>query len=277
VQSQQVVDALALHWDPISAGELAAPWNEWDPVRVADLVGGSVAMSLTDKTSLARSIAELSEQQIGNLMNIFETERRNWIDMFRCESTVEQVRSACQNGYMDGPMDVEGARDAALALDAPELPAVALIFGLTLESSEKSLNELRVALPGTQSPYLWFRFARLLEEYEHGPEEIEAAYRRALEIDPTYAEAWNHLCDLLETLERCDDAVAVIRRAVELVPTSAATWVRLGRLFRQPLKRYDDAEAAFRKAIELDRSDAFAATTPRGTMRPSPPSGRRAN
>jgi Flp pilus assembly protein TadD len=85
----------------------------------------------------------------------------------------------------------------------------------------------------------------------------ETAYRKAIEIDPSYAYPWNGLGNLLaDHLQRFDEAEAAYRKAIEIDPSSASPWNGLGNLLKNRLRRFDEAEAAYRKAIEINPSNA---------------------
>jgi tetratricopeptide (TPR) repeat protein len=137
----------------------------------------------------------------------------------------------------------------------------------------------------------WTNLANLLTEPFRRYDEAEAAYRKAIELDPAYAAPWANLGHLLEDrFERFEEAEAAYRKAIELDPMDTAPraalgllmeyrferleeaeaayreafkfdpgnalpWVRLGDLLADQPKRYDEAEAAYRKAIELDPTD----------------------
>ena len=110
--------------------------------------------------------------------------------------------------------------------------------------------------PKTPRPWngLGNLYADKLERYA----DAEAAYRKAIELDPKYAHPWNGLGNLYaDKLERYADAEAAYRKAIELDPKFAPPWNNLGNLYQDKLKRYADAEAAYRKAIELDPKDAY--------------------
>ena len=55
-----------------------------------------------------------------------------------------------------------------------------------------------------------------------------AAYDRALDLDPTNADAWTNKGGMLRSLGRDDEAVVAYARALELDPTNATNWYRKG-------------------------------------------------
>ena len=81
--------------------------------------------------------------------------------------------------------------------------------------------------------------------------EVEAAYRRAIELDPGYAFPWNNLGNLLAgPLKRFEEAEAAYRRAIELDP-EVAGWagMKLGELLEQQ-NRPDEAIKVYARASE---------------------------
>ncbi|MDS4058048.1 MAG: tetratricopeptide repeat protein, partial [Candidatus Contendobacter sp.] len=76
---------------------------------------------------------------------------------------------------------------------------------------------------------------------------------------PADAWPWYNLGFLLaDKLQHFDDAEAAYRRAIELDPANARPWNNLGLLLAGKLERFDEAEAAYRRAIELDPATAVA-------------------
>jgi serine/threonine-protein kinase len=77
----------------------------------------------------------------------------------------------------------------------------------------------------------------------------EREFKRALELNPSGADAYDHYGRLLSALERHDEAIGMIKRAQELDPLAhpldiATVLLRAG--------RYDEAMRAVSPAIELD-------------------------
>lgn len=79
-------------------------------------------------------------------------------------------------------------------------------------------------------------------------QEAEDLYRRALAIRPDYPEAWSNLGDLLREQQRFVDAEEAYRRAIAAGPDYAIAHSNLGNLLQEQ-RRADEAEAAYRRAI----------------------------
>jgi tetratricopeptide (TPR) repeat protein len=65
---------------------------------------------------------------------------------------------------------------------------------------------------------------------------LEAAvdlYRRALEIDPAYADGWEGLSMALADLDRFDEAIAAATRVVELSPDEQLAYTNLSRIYQR--------------------------------------------
>ena len=89
--------------------------------------------------------------------------------------------------------------------------------------------------------------------------EAETAYRKVIELDPQFAFAWYTLGNALFNQKRHTEAEATYRKALELDPQYTNAWNGLGNALSKQ-KRYDEAEAAYRKALELDPQYSFAHT-----------------
>ncbi len=79
----------------------------------------------------------------------------------------------------------------------------------------------------------------------------DAAYQRALALEPGNAWVVRHAADLAATLGRFDEAIAQDRRTVELDPLSPTNYIFLGR-HACDAGRLDEAIAAYKKGLELN-------------------------
>ena len=84
----------------------------------------------------------------------------------------------------------------------------------------------------------WFNLAYLLDQAGR-LDEAEAAFRRALALDPKLDRAWYGLGLVLIRLRRFDDALAALKRNTELQPMSPYGWYQLARVH---MDRHDPEE-----------------------------------
>ncbi|MDE1900704.1 MAG: tetratricopeptide repeat protein [Alphaproteobacteria bacterium] len=82
-------------------------------------------------------------------------------------------------------------------------------------------------------------------------------YRRALEIQPGYAQAALNLATCLRALGHPAEAVDMCRYAIGLMPDSSDAYTNLG-VFLQETARHDDAVAAFENALRLNPNSLLA-------------------
>jgi tetratricopeptide (TPR) repeat protein len=87
--------------------------------------------------------------------------------------------------------------------------------------------------------------------------DAEEAFRKAIKLDESYAEAYFNLGLLLAEDGQNEEAERLLRTATRLNPNSHEAHGRLGILLQQ-LGRYSEAEAELRRAIEIDPEDAIA-------------------
>jgi Flp pilus assembly protein TadD/4-amino-4-deoxy-L-arabinose transferase-like glycosyltransferase len=101
------------------------------------------------------------------------------------------------------------------------------------------------------------RYLGLYHLTQHRTREAEAAYRRALDDDPDYADVHLELGQLLMEQGRSDEALVHLRRAGEICPFAAQTHYVLGTAYAT-LGSDSLAEAAYRRAIAIeDHGEAY--------------------
>jgi tetratricopeptide (TPR) repeat protein len=88
-------------------------------------------------------------------------------------------------------------------------------------------------------------------------DEAIACFRRAVALKPDYAEAWNNLGNRLKQQGKADEAERCYRQAIEVAPGYVDSWNNLGNLaYRRG--RLDEAESCYRKALEINKDYADA-------------------
>ena len=84
-----------------------------------------------------------------------------------------------------------------------------------------------------------------------GGNHAEQEFRRAIELNPNYAEAHDALCTFLTYQKRFDDAITEGKKAQELDPSSSIVTTDLGVAYAFA-RRPDEAIEMFRRAHEMD-------------------------
>ncbi len=88
-------------------------------------------------------------------------------------------------------------------------------------------------------------------QYEWQWEEAENAYRLALELDPSAADAYAGYSFLLIAMGRFEEAISVTRRAIELAPLSLSYRTGLGENLYNA-RRYEEAIEQLQAVIEIN-------------------------
>ena len=88
-------------------------------------------------------------------------------------------------------------------------------------------------------------------------QEAEFSYRKAIEINPDYAEALLNLGNILKNVGKLKEAEFSYRKAIEINPDMAGAHYNLGSILRD-LGQLKEAEFSYRKAIEINPDYAEA-------------------
>ncbi len=119
--------------------------------------------------------------------------------------------------------------------------------------SELSIWEDTAAkMPGNDRPY--FNLGAAMGSRGQFDEAI-TQYRKALEINPNFAEAYNNLGAALASRGQFDEAIASCRKALAIEPNNADFYSNLG-MALAGAGRMDDAVAEYRMAVELNPGEA---------------------
>jgi TolB-like protein/Tfp pilus assembly protein PilF len=97
-----------------------------------------------------------------------------------------------------------------------------------------------------------------IEHNRNDYEAAEAAFQRALELNPNYVTAYHWYGLLLgEPLGRRDEALELIKMAAELDPRSLVILVNVGRVY-DSVGQSDESLAWYRRSIEIDPDFAYS-------------------
>ena len=99
--------------------------------------------------------------------------------------------------------------------------------------------------------------AGIKEEYDFDWAGAEKEFRRAIELNPSYAVAYHSYAWHLAKTARLEESIAEIKRAQELDPLSLVINMNVGRMLYYA-RRYDQATEQYRKTLEMDPNFAWA-------------------
>jgi tetratricopeptide (TPR) repeat protein len=129
---------------------------------------------------------------------------------------------------------------------------------LTLSSQSESAAKSRAAAlkaleldPSLAEAHV--SMGQVLEIFDLDFKGAEAEFRRALSINPGYATGLQWYAELLENLERYDEALVMIRRSQEADPFSLIVNVVYGQILSRGA-RPREAREQFQKTFELERN-----------------------
>jgi tetratricopeptide (TPR) repeat protein len=158
-----------------------------------------------------------------------------------------------------GAAALDQARQAKDAmLKAPADQREALKPNVT-SLNEKAVTEFEAAKAASpeKDPNLQLIMARLGDAYDAAgrPDDAIAAYKRAIELKPSFA-YYNNLGGIQGRAGKIDDASASYQKAAELDPAQAAqAWRNFG-ITMYNANKYKDAVEPLKKATELDPKSA---------------------
>lgn len=183
------------------------------------------------------------------------------------EEALDAARRAAQARPDDAALQAQLGR-ALAALERFDEAMAAYARACTLEAEPRALAEwaelhlqrgdaaaaeslLRKALPAAPGDAgLHVALGEACQRQQR-PDEAEAHYRRALELDARHLFAQVRLSDVLRDSARLDEAEAAARRALELDDEAVASHFVLG-MAHKARGRMDAAMRSFRRALELD-------------------------
>jgi tetratricopeptide (TPR) repeat protein len=88
-------------------------------------------------------------------------------------------------------------------------------------------------------------------------EEAIVFFRRAIDLNPDFAEAYYNLGVAYEELGKHEDSVETLKKAIRLTPENANAHYALGYAYYQ-LKRYKESVDALERSLALKPGNAFA-------------------
>lgn len=272
-QAQQVLDAVALRWDPVTASEIADD-TRLETSAVSTHLTRLVRQGILEKADAGDSKKALY-QVAERFFNIWYLMRASRRVRAKLRWFVEFLRVFFDGGELEALafQEFDRVRDSGSARCVENAVAYAMASGRGRHRFEEYLRRVHSDREHEWRPYLalFSQEASALGGVSYpkaphsdgspasggvdtpSPADREARLRAEIELVPASGSLWRKLGLLLSSVgERRLEAEAAIRKAIELDPTDALNWGALGALLLDQPERREDAEAAFRKSIEID-------------------------
>jgi Flp pilus assembly protein TadD len=270
-QSQQVLDAVAMHWDPVTALEVAERTGLETNLASSQLTR-LVRQGLLEKADAGDSKKALYQvaERFFNIWYLMRASRRvrarlRWfVEFLRVFFEPDQLeRMALER--------IENSHD--LWRDRPEDVETAFAYAAASRMGRRRLEDylreryadmMSVCLPyleaieeGEDRSGLPSRGAPTSPTVPNGAREAEREVEAILEKIRCNSVDLGEVMRLVAKRPECRQTMErAFRNIVEVSPDQAEAWRRLGTLLLVEPGRHAEAEAAFRKAIDLDPSDA---------------------
>ena len=109
---------------------------------------------------------------------------------------------------------------------------------------------------GINDPIIFSNYGSILKHYGK-LNEAEFSQRKAIQLNPDFAEAYYNLGNTLNELGKRKEAEIFIRKAIKIKPNYIDAYYNLGNILRR-LGKFKEAEISERKAIEINPNNAEA-------------------
>ncbi len=208
---------------------------------IARSVAGAMKVTLLGKQAPASVTGATAEAYNLNLQGKYFATRRSREDLEKAVSYHEQALRL-DPGYSRAWVSLAAAHMAQA--DGGHVPID--------EGYRKARGEVEKALeldPNLAEAHAGLGWIRMTYDWDWSG--ADAAYKRALELEPGNAVVIRVAARLSSTLGRFDEAIRLQRRAVELNPVSASSQANLA-LDLWRAGRLAEADAAYRRVLELN-------------------------
>jgi tetratricopeptide (TPR) repeat protein len=258
-QAQQVLDAVSLRWDPVTAFEVAED-TKLETSAVSTQLTRLVRQGILEKADPGDSKKALYQvaERFFNIWYLMRASRRvraklrwfvEFLRVFFDSPELEQMAwdriERYQSTWRRHPEEIETAFAYAIAAGA-----------------KRDRFEAHLRQKCADSEEMWWPYLETMEctvtDGKGGGDtsakaSTETELRHAIEAEPKNGEHWRNLGRLLaQKEESAAEAELAYRKSIDLDPKSAHAWVGLGNFLGRVTERREEAEGAIRKAIELN-------------------------
>ncbi len=157
---------------------------------------------------------------------------------------VMAVMSGCSNKPAVPKLRVEEA-------PAVREEALKLIKQGDLNQAESKLQQVTAATPGDAKAH--FLLGATLYNKKQYPEAI-AAYKKAIDVDPKFIEAYNNIGNTYRDMNQPQEAITWYEKAIQVDPGFAYPYTNLAGLYSSQ-KKYDEAIKVLQRSLAVNSTN----------------------
>ncbi|WP_309640940.1 tetratricopeptide repeat protein [Flavobacterium sp.] len=260
-QSQIIVDAIALHWDPMNLEQLR---NE------TKLENGQLSPQLKRLVELGWIERLDAYKAKGSAYQISERFFNIWF-LMRRSSRRQKKELYCLSKFLETFYgdDLHEVAKNSLSVKSENVNQITYKLALAEAVTDKNLkkqikeachNELKEEAKTNPEVYEKFGLSKEPETDKEKTDfiKLEKTYLAKLKKNNKDADTWFDLAYLYHVnLKKFDEAEKAYLKAIELDKEDPNSWNNLGVLYQDYLQDYKKSEAAFLKAIEIDEKYVY--------------------
>lgn len=258
-QMQIIVDAIALHWDPINLEQLRIE-TRLENNQLSPQLKRLVELGWIEKLDAYKakgSAYQISERFFNIWFLMRRSSRRQKKELYCLSKFLETFYGDDLHTIAENSLTIKSRSLNHITYNLA-MAEVVKDKNLKKQLTDKCHKDLRDE--AKENPEIYEKFGltedligsdKMNEEYL----KLEKDYLKQVNENSKNDEAWFNLAGIYKDLKRNIDSEKAYLKAIEINYENGSAWNNLGCLYKNDFLLFDKAEEAFFKAIEFDKSD----------------------
>lgn len=260
-QMQIIVDAIALHWDPMNLEQLRTE-TRLENNQLSPQLKRLVELGWIEKLDAYKakgSAYQISERFFNIWFLMRRSSRRQKKELYCLSKFLETFYGDDLHTIAINSLSIESRSLNHITYNLA-MAEVVKDKDLKKQLTEKCHKDLKNE--AKENPEILKQFGlsedvsaidKINDEYR----DLEKQYLEEIEKNENDAEAWFNLAIFYQDFKKSIDSEKAYFKAIELNDENGSAWNNLGNLYRHEFLSNDKAKDAYLKAIELDKKDPF--------------------
>jgi tetratricopeptide (TPR) repeat protein len=258
-QMQIIVDAIALHWDPMNLEQLRTE-TRLENNQLSPQLKRLVELGWIEKLDAYKakgSAYQISERFFNIWFLMRRSSRRQKKELYCLSKFLETFYGDDLHTIAENSLTIKSRSLNHITYNLA-MAEVVKDKNLKKQLTDKCHKDLRNE--AKENPEIYEKFGltedligsdKMNQEYL----KLEKDYLKQINENSKNDEAWFNMAGLYKDLKRNIDSEKAYLKAIEINYENGSAWNNLGCLYKNDFLLFDKAEEAFFKAIEFDKSD----------------------